>query len=202
MINVKELQNKEMGLSCLNISDYNRIIIVGNNGSGKSFLSKELSVITGLPLIHLDAEFWRPNWEMPSKEEWLKKNTEFISKEKWIIDGMCSHGATLDLRFEAADLVIFLDINRFTCLAGVIKRQGKKRSDTAINHYYDEKFDKRFIGFCKGIIDFNKTRRTKIMDLHKKYPGKPFLLIESRRKMHKLLSQWKDEKAQQIKLAL
>jgi len=56
MISVKELQNKEMGLSCLNISDYNRIIIVGNNGSGKSFLSKELSVITGLPLIHLDAD--------------------------------------------------------------------------------------------------------------------------------------------------
>ena len=51
---------------------YNRIIIVGNNGSGKSFLSKELSVISGLSLVHLDVEFWCPNWEKPPKDEWIK----------------------------------------------------------------------------------------------------------------------------------
>lgn len=45
--------------------------------------------------------------------------------EKWIIDGMCSHGDTMDLRFETADLLIFLDINPLACLAGAIKRQGK-----------------------------------------------------------------------------
>lgn len=66
----------------LNILGYSRIIIVGNNGSGKSFLAKELSVITGLPLIHLDVEFWRPNWEQPPKEEWIKKQMELTSKEK------------------------------------------------------------------------------------------------------------------------
>jgi len=179
----------------LNIFAYNRIIILGNNGSGKSFLSKELAVITELPLIHLDAEFWLSNWEMPSKEEWLKKNAEFISKEKWIIDGMCSHGGTMDLRFKEADLIILLDINRLICLAGVIKRQGKKRSDTALNQYHhDEKFDKRFIGFCKGIINFNKTRKIRIMDLHNKYPEKVFFIIESRRKMNNLIRQWRNEK--------
>jgi adenylate kinase family enzyme len=56
----------------LDIFAYNRIIIVGNNGSGKSFLAKELSAITGLPLVHFDVEFWRPNWEEPPKEEWIK----------------------------------------------------------------------------------------------------------------------------------
>lgn len=110
----------------MNIFGYNRIIIVGNNGSGKSYLSEELSVITGLPLVHLDVEFWRPNWEKPSKEEWIKKQTELISKEEWIIDG--NHTGTMELRFEAADIIIFLDINRFVCLAGVFKRHGKKRS--------------------------------------------------------------------------
>ena len=173
-------------------------MIVGNNGSGKSFLSKELSAITGLPLIHLDAEFWLLNWKMPSKEEWLHKNIEFISREKWIIDGMCSHGGTIDLRFEAADFIIFLDINRLICLASVIRRQGKKRSDTAIGHYHDEKFDKRFIGFCRGIMHFNKTRKIKILDLHKKHSEKAFLVIDSRRKMNKLLHQWRDEKNQTL----
>ncbi|MDR0405001.1 MAG: topology modulation protein [Oscillospiraceae bacterium] len=172
----------------INILDYNRIVIVGNNGSGKSFLAKKLADLTSLPLIHLDAEFWRPNWGMPSQEEWLKKNKEFISKEKWIIDGMCSHGGTIELRFVAADLVIFLDINRLSCLIGIFKRNGKKRTDTVAHQ--DEKFDIRFIQFCKGVWDFPKTRKRTIINLHNKHFNKPFFVINSKRKMNKLLDQW------------
>lgn len=105
----------------MNILGYNRIIVVGNNGSGKSFLSKEFSAITGLPLVHLDVEFWRPDWEKPSKEEWEKRQTELVEKDKWIIDG---------------------------------------------NHI--------------------------IMDIHKRYPDKPFFVIKSRRKMNDLLKQWRN----------
>jgi len=172
----------------LNIFGYNRIIIVGNNGSGKSFLSKELSVITGLPLVHLDVEFWRRNWEKPPKEEWIKKQMELISKKKWIIDG--NHTDTMELRFKATDIVIFLDINRFVCLVSVFLRNGKKRSDTP--QYLEEILDKGFLHFCKGLWSFSKTRKRTIMSLHKKYPDKPFFVIDSRRKMNKLLNQWRD----------
>ena len=163
------------------------MIIVGNNGSGKSFLAKELSVITGLPLVHLDVEFWRANWEKPSKEEWLKIQMELISKEKWIIDG--NHTDTMELRFKAADLVIFLDINRWICLASVFKRYGKKRSD--MPRYLEERLDREFWRFIKVLWNFSKTRKRTIMDLHKKYPDKPFFVIESRRKIKKLLNQWR-----------
>lgn len=182
----------------LNIFGYNRIIIVGNNGSGKSFLSKELSVITGLPPVHLDVEFWRPNWEKPPKEEWIKIQRELISKEKWIIEG--NHTDTMELRFKAADIVIFLDINRFVCLASVFKRYGKKRSD--MPQYLEEKLDVRFFYFCKVLWSFSKTRKRTIMDLHKKHPDKPFFVIKSRIKMKKLLNQWRDEKAKHISPAL
>jgi adenylate kinase family enzyme len=178
----------------LNIFEYNRIIVVGNNGSGKSFLSKELSAITGLPLVHLDVEFWRPNWEKPTKEEWIKKQTELTSKEKWIIDG--NHTDTMELRFKAADIVIFLYINRFVCLVSVLLRNGKKRSDTP--QYLEEKLDMEFFKFCNRLWSFSKTSKRTIMDLHKKYPDKPFFVIGSRRKMKKLLNQWRDEKAKHI----
>ena len=168
----------------MNISQYKRILILGNNGSGKSYLAKQIAKITNLPLIHLDSQFWRPNWKMPSQEEWFQKMTEFVSDDKWIIEGICTHGDTMDIRFQRADLIIFLDINRFVCLAGVVKRQGKQRSDTAIDHHLDEMFDKKFIKFCKGIWEFPKSkRRQEIMNLHKKYIEKPFVIISTRKEM-------------------
>ena len=182
----------------LDIFRYNRIIIVGNNGSGKSYLSKQLSIITGMPLVHLDIEFWRPNWEKPPKDEWIKRQMELISDEKWIIER--NHTDTMELRFKAADVIIFLDINRFVCLGSVLLRNGKKRSDTP--QYLEEKFDKGFIRFCRGLWRFPRTRKRTIMDLHKKYPDKPFSVIESRRKMKKLLSEWSNEKAKYIIPAL
>lgn len=170
----------------LNIFGYHRMIIVGNNGSGKSFLAKELSVITGLPVVHLDVEFWRPNWEKPPQEEWIKRQMELIAKEKWIIEG--NHTGTMELRFKAADLIIFLDINRWVCLAGVFQRYGKKRSD--MPQYLEERLDGEFLRFFKGLWNFSKTRKRTIMDLHEKYPDKLFLVIKSRREMKKLLDQW------------
>ena len=175
-----------VGGSGLELSDYNRIIIVGNCGSGKSFLSKELSVITHLPLIHLDVEFWRPNWEKTPKDEWIKKQTDFISNEKWIIDG--NYNSTMEMRFKSADVVIFLDINRFICLFSVIKRHGTKRSD--LPQYLEEKLDFEFFQFCKWIWSFPKIGKHTIMELHQKYPNKPFIIIKNRKEMKNKLVHW------------
>ncbi|WP_165442982.1 topology modulation protein [Senegalia massiliensis] len=182
----------------MNIFGYSRIIIIGNNGSGKSFLAKELSIITELPVVHLDLEFWLPNWGQPSKEEWVNKQANIVSKEKWIIEG--NHTGTMELRFKAADLVILLDINRLVCLASVFMRNGKIRSD--IPQYLKEKFDIGFFKMCTGLWSFSKTRKPIIMDLHKKYPDKQFFSINSRKKLRKLLNQWRDEKTNYINSVL
>lgn len=174
----------------MNILGYNRIIIVGNNGSGKSFLSRELSVITGLPLVHLDLEFWGPNWTQPSKEEWINKQQELVSKEKWIIEG--NHTATMELRFEKAELIIFLDVNRIVCLASVMKRLGKKRSDWP--QFLEEKMDKEFFKFCGRLWNFSKTNKRAIMGLHNKYANKEFLVIKGRRNLSNLIFKWKPVK--------
>lgn len=171
----------------MKLSGYNRIIIVGNNGSGKSYLSRELSTITGLPLVHLDIEFWGPNWQQPPKEEWINRQKKLVSNETWIIEG--NHTGTMELRFERADLIIFLDVNRIVCLTSVFKRLGKKRSDWPL--YLDEKIDLEFVKFCGRLWNFSKTNKRIIMKLHKKYPQTTFFVIKGRRNLNKLLHQWK-----------
>ena len=47
----------------------NKIIVIGSSGSGKSTLSKQLSNILDIPVYHLDALFWKPNWVMITKDE-------------------------------------------------------------------------------------------------------------------------------------
>ena len=166
-------------------TQYNRIILIGCMGSGKSWTAKRIAEITGYPLFHLDVEHWKPGWVMSSKEEKIARQQEIISGEKWIVDG--TYGSTMELRFAAADLIIYLEINRLVCMCSAARRTGKKRSD--LPDYLEEPniFNKEFFQFCKWIWIFPKNNKKKIMDLHEKYPEKEFLRIKSRRQVNKLL---------------
>jgi adenylate kinase family enzyme len=168
---------------------YNRIILIGCMGSGKSWLSKRIAEITGYSLFHLDVEHWKPGWVMSSKEEKIARQQEIINGDKWIIDG--TYGSTMELRFAAADLIIYLEINRLVCIWSAAKRTGKKRSD--LPDYLEEPkiFNKDFFQFCKWIWQFPKDNKKKNLGLHEKYPEKEFLHIKSRRKVKSLLKNYK-----------
>lgn len=176
----------------MNIFAFNRTMVIGNNGSGKSFLSKRLAAITGLPLVHLDAEYWLPNLTRPPDGWWRQRNIELIAEEKWILDGNFGQGGSLALRWAAADLVIFLDVNRFICLAGAIKRNGKARPDGP--REFREKIDKQFLGFCAAIWRFTRSRKAGLLAPREKNPDTPFFVIKGRRKMHRLLKEWENTK--------
>jgi len=164
---------------------YNRIILVGSMGSGKSWLSKRIAEITGYPLFHLDIEHWKPGWVQSTKEEKIMRQQELISGEKWIIDG--NYSGTMEIRFAAADLIVFMDINRLVCIWSAAKRKSEKRLGLPDYLVEEKVFSKGSFELFKGIWDFPKTGRKKILSLHEKYPGKEFLHIKSRRKVKKLL---------------
>jgi len=97
-----------------------RIMIIGCCGSGKSTIARKLQKIIDLPLYHLDQYYWKPNWTETPKEEWEPIVKDLASKEKWIIDG--NYGGTMDLRFERADVIVYMDIPTIKCLVRVIGR--------------------------------------------------------------------------------
>jgi hypothetical protein len=90
-----------------------RVIVTGLAGAGKSTFSKALAAKTGLPLIHLDLHFWKPDWLAPSDDEWREKQRTLLAGDTWIADG--NYHETLALRLERADTVVFLDTRWWTC---------------------------------------------------------------------------------------
>lgn len=97
-----------------------RVIIIGSGGAGKSTLARRLGEKTGIEVIHLDMLYWKPGWVKTGKEEWCEIVRQATEKESWIMDG--NFGGTFEMRAEAADTIIFLEISRLVCLYRVLKR--------------------------------------------------------------------------------
>ena len=110
-----------------------RILVIGPGGSGKSTVAKEIASRLDLPLIHLDALYWKPGWRATDKETWELTLRELVAAPRWVMDG--NYGGTLELRLARCDTVVFLDLPRMICLWRVLERQveflGRSRPDMA-----------------------------------------------------------------------
>jgi len=103
----------------------NRVIVLGNGGSGKSQLARELGIRTGLPVVHLDPLFWRPGWKAGPRDEFRLTVDEAAARDRWIIDGNFVNAG--DTRFDRADTAIFIDLPRRLCIARAIRRSVRDR---------------------------------------------------------------------------
>jgi adenylate kinase family enzyme len=98
-----------------------RVAIVGPAGAGKSWLARRLGELTGLPVIHLDLEFWRPGWQPTPLDEWTKTVERLAAAERWIIDG--DFVETMPVRFSRADAIVFMDMPRWRCYVRLVARR-------------------------------------------------------------------------------
>jgi adenylate kinase family enzyme len=135
-----------------------KVMILGCCGAGKSTLARQLHQKIGLPLIHLDKEYWHPNWVETDAETWQKKVQELAKNTAWIMDG--NYGGTVDIRLQAADTIIYLDHSRWLCLYRVLKRivlnYGQSRPD--INEDCKERFDWEFIKYVYHFYDVKRPK--------------------------------------------
>jgi adenylate kinase family enzyme len=97
-----------------------RVLVLGCSGAGKSTLARQISVVTGLPVIHLDRYYWRPGWQEPDREIWERQVADLIRDPRWVMDG--NFGGTLPARLAAADTAILLDFPTWRCLYRVLRR--------------------------------------------------------------------------------
>ncbi|MFO6421985.1 DNA topology modulation protein [Motilimonas sp. KMU-193] len=149
-----------------------RIAVIGSGGSGKSTFSALLGKELNLPVYHLDQLYWKPNWVKTPKDDWLKIQQGLCESEHWIIDG--NYQSTLDIRFEACDTVIFLDVNRYTCIYRALKRILLSRDRPDLAQGCDERFD---IEFIKFLWEYPNNSKPVIMDKLKALASKKRVII-------------------------
>ena len=164
-----------------------RVAIIGSCGAGKSTLAQSLGNRLKLPVVHLDAHYWQPEWQEPDPNLWQEIHQELVTRDRWIIDG--NYGNTLDIRASAADTIIWLDFNRYLCLWRVFKRSsqyfGRVRPDMAAG--CPERLNWEFIQY---VWNFSQLNRAKILDNLEKYRGsKQIIILQNPRQVLNLLQQ-------------
>jgi adenylate kinase family enzyme len=161
-----------------------KVIVIGSGGSGKSTFSRQLGAITGFPVVHLDALFWKPGWTPTPKDEWANVVRREIEKPEWIIDG--NFGGTREMRMRAADTIIMLDLPRWLCMYRIFKRlamfYNQKRPDMAVG--CNEKIDREFIMW---VWNYRTRSRERALEEIRSQTDKDVVILETRRKVAEYL---------------
>ena len=141
--------------------NFQKILVIGCPGSGKSTFARKLKDVTGLPLYYLDMIWHKPDQSTISAQEFDQRLKEILMSEEWIIDG--NYSRTLAVRLQHCDTVFFLDFPVELCLLGAASRIGKTREDLP---WHVTELDPKFRQY---ILDFPKENLPQIYELLEKY---------------------------------
>ncbi len=110
-----------------------RMVILGNSGSGKTWLARALAQHAAVPVIHLDELFWEPGgFDRKRSAETIDS---LVAKGRagssWIVEGVFGDLAAKFL--EDADALVWLDLSWPVCEARLLQRgcESKQHMDRA-----------------------------------------------------------------------
>ena len=97
-----------------------RIAIVGCSGGGKSTLARALGRVLGLPIVHLDALFWKAGWVESERDEFRDRVSKALVGDAWIVDG--NYSSIADVFMPRLDTIVWVDQSRLLCLWRALRR--------------------------------------------------------------------------------
>ena len=112
-----------------------RLMIIGQPGSGKSYLAAKLGDILGLPVVHIDKIHWQPGWVARESQVKMAMARDVHAQDAWIFEGGLF--PTWEERLDRCHVLIWLDVPLFIRLWRIARRTwqtyGTTRPDLAEN---------------------------------------------------------------------
>lgn len=166
---------------------YQKIIILGSIGSGKTNLAKQIHKKHQIPVYHLDKEYWQPHWVRPNERDWEEKITNLVNQVTWVMDG--NYIETLEIRLSKADLVIMLDIDKKICIRGLFFRTLKglfiRRND--LGKGCKDSFNKGYIDLVEWANQFKEKYYPELLKKCYLYPNVDIKIFKTRKDARKFV---------------
>lgn len=153
----------------LTYADLSRAVILGNGGSGKSWLAERLAEQLASRAMDLDLIHWLPGGfnERRDPEEARAAVRQLAMEDRWIIEGV--YGWLAREALPRATALIVLDIPDDECVSNVQSRGLRRGGDEASHH---------------ALIEWLREYRTRQnangfqahMDLHSDFSGEKVIL--------------------------
>jgi adenylate kinase family enzyme len=108
-----------------------KTVIIGNSGSGKTWLAARLADADGAGVIHLDELFWEPGGfdKKRPQETILHLIGQAKTGHAWIVEGV--FGELAERFFDQADFLVWLDMDWTTCRERLIRRGSESKRHMA-----------------------------------------------------------------------
>ena len=149
-----------------------RVAVIGCPSGGKSTFARRLQQITGLPLVHLDNVWWKPDRTHIPREAFDAALEQILAEDEWIVDG--NYSRTLEPRIRACDTVVFLDYDEQTCIDGLNERLGRARPDMP---WTEDTLDPELVALVKR---FRTEERPTTCAILERYADRRILIFHTR----------------------
>ena len=160
-----------------------RVAIVGNGGSGKTWLALRLAGALHVPVVHLDLYRYDTDGHRRDDETFIADVRRRLDEPSWVADG--NYLGTLGDRVSRADVVVFLDRPAVVCFAGVVARRVRNRGRRVEDPRHVDRFDAAFVRY---VVSFGLSMRPRLLAQLAQAPCR-VVHVHSRRQARALVTQ-------------
>ncbi|GAB7526778.1 hypothetical protein PBS_57690 [Paraburkholderia sp. 2C] len=108
-----------------------RTLIVGNSGSGKSWLAERIANHLGSPCVDLDLIHWLPGGYNIARErdEAVQLLRNAVTTDRWVVEGI--YGALVNEIRDDSTALIWVCLDEAECVENIRQRGIRRGGDTA-----------------------------------------------------------------------
>ena len=85
-----------------------------------------MSVALGLPHVELDGLWWGPGWQPVPLPVFQARVRQAVAEPSWVVDGFYLDEAMVPLVWPVAEVVVWLDLPRRTCVRRALWRSVRR----------------------------------------------------------------------------